>query len=226
MQKKYYFWLAGLVIVGIIVYLIVSKTNSSHRSDEMEAVTCPNKPIYRYKYPSEMYPLIIRDYTTNFNITSGVLNHIAGDSAGDLSVGVDVRNSARALRDTLNQDNILFESALRAYFFESNIDPCNDSLRYMYTAFIKEMAGKVIEMKKFIAEITVKPPATSAATPVKKDSILAVIDTAAGKIDTTAEDMITGKLILVKDARKINNAFTNIKTNFVITSDKKFIRTP
>jgi len=226
MQKKYYILLAVVIIIGIIVYVIVSKTTDPQKADEMEAVTCSGKPIYRYKNPSEMFPVIMRDYTTNFKITSGVLDHLAGDSSGDVSVGVDVRNSARALRDTLNQDNIFFETALRAYFFASNNDPCNDSLRYMYTAFIKDMAGKVIEMKTFIAEVTVKPAATGTETPAKKDSILAVIDTATVKIDTTTKSANAGKLILLKDTRKINNAFKNINTNYTLSRDKKLIRTP
>jgi len=223
MQLKNFIWPVTLIIITAIVYLIVRFNNGSHRADEQEPVKCTAKTVYRYKYPSEMFPVIIHDYSTNFQLTSGVLSNIAGDSTGNVTVGVDVRNTARQLRDTLNQDNIFFEDALKSYFFESNNDPCNEALHLRYAGFIEEMFNKVVQMKQFIAGVTTAPPTT--ANPPKKDSIIAVIDTAKSTVDSTSKTIKTDKLLLLKDEKKINSAFQNIKLNYVISKQAKALKT-
>ena len=220
MQKKYIIIIAivAILVIGGVIYYVVGKTfNGAKRQDEQEAVACTNKTVFRYKYPSEMFPSMIRDYKSNVNVTTGVLDNLIGDTSGGSSVGIDVRNEARSLRDTLNQENIFLENTLRAYFLASNNDPCNDSLRYMYTGFIREMTDRVLELRKFVDDITTS---ASGQPDIPKDSIMAVIDTASAKVDTTTKIVKSdpNKVILVRDQRKINFALENLKRTRSISS--------
>lgn len=213
MEKKYYFIIAGIIIVGALIYFLNRQVISPPQQDEQMAVKCGNKTVFRYKYPSKIFPVIINDYSSNLNIVSGLLNSIASDSSGSSSVSTEAKNSARQLRDTLNQDNIFFENTLKAYFLASNNDPCNDSLRYMYTAYIKEMTEKVIQMKQFLAQVTT-PAENSSATPLPNDSVLAVVDTAKGKIDSSSKTLSPNKLIVKKDYIKLNSAIDRFQDNY------------
>ncbi|MEO6845506.1 MAG: hypothetical protein ABI184_10045 [Ginsengibacter sp.] len=220
MEKKYYFIIAAIVIVGALIYLLNSQVISPPQQDEQMAVKCGNKTVFRYKYPSKIFPVIINDYATNFNIVSGVLNRLASDSSGNSSVSTEAKNNARQLRDTLDQDNIFFENSLKAYFLASNDDPCNDSLRYMYTAYIKEMTEKVIQLKQFVAQVSTPAGNTSAAAP-PEDSVLAVVDTAKGKIDTISKNIAENKIVIKKDYGKLSSAISQFQNNYNTVELKK-----
>lgn len=221
MEKKYYFIIAAIIIVGGLIYFLNREIISPPQEDEQTAVKCADKTVFRYKYPSKIFPVIINDYSTNFKIVSDVLNRLATDSSGSSSISTDAKNSARQLRDTLDQDNIFFENNLKAYFLASNDDPCNDSLRYMYTAYIKEMTEKVIQLKQFVGQVSMPPPADLSPTNGKQDSVLAVVDTAKGKVDSSAKNITENKLIIKKDYRKLNSAIDNLKDVYKNTSIKK-----
>ena len=226
MAKKYYFIIAAIVIVGALIYLLSSQVVSPPQQDEQMAVQCGSKTVFRYKYPSKIFPVIISDYSTNFNIVSGVLNHLASDSAGNNSVSMEAKNNVRQLRDTLSQDNIFFENTLKAYFMASNNDPCNDSLRYMYTAYIKEMTEKVIQLKQFVAQITT-PPSNSATGGTGHDSVLAVVDTAKGKVETGgivsggSKDNHLNNIVVRKAYRRLSSAMDHLKKSYTSLELKK-----
>lgn len=222
MSKKSYFIIAAIIIVGALIYLLNRQVIPPPQQDEQMAVQCGSKTVFRYKYPSKIFPVI----TTNFNIVSGVLNHLASDSAGNSSVSLEAKNNARQLRDTLNQDNIFFENTLKAYFMASNNDPCNDSLRYMYTAYIKEMTEKVIQLKQFVSQVATPAPTSSQGT-VNPDSILAVVDTAKGKVGTGgnvadgSKDNHLKSIVVKKDYRNLSSAIDHLQTGYTSFEIKK-----
>ena len=232
MNKKYYFWIAAIVIIAVLVYFLTRTTVAPPQQDEQTAVKCGNKTVFRYRYPSKIFPVLINDYSTNVKLTSGVLDKLIADSSGGSSVSVDVKNSARQLRDTLNQDNIFFENNLKAYFLALNDDPCNDSLRYMYTAYITEMSTKVIQLRQFVAQISSpssvissssSSPSSSSAPPdsnvtnVTKDSVLLTVDTSKKQVNTGAGNINpnnNNQLVVVKDYKKLNLAIDKLQTNY------------
>lgn len=212
MEKKYYFIVAAVVIVGVVIYLLSRQTVSPPQEDEQTPVKCAGKTVFRYKYPSKIFPVLINDYSTSFKIVSGVLGSLISDSSGSGSVSSDVKNTARQLRDTLNQDNIFFENTLKAYFLASNNDPCNDSLRYMYMAYIKEMTEKVIQLKQFVAQVSSPSPGSTATANPPHDSVLVVVDTAKGNVNAGTKNPGINELIIKKDASKLSSAIGNLKT--------------
>lgn len=226
MAKKYYFIIGAIIIVGMLIYFVSRQVVSPLQQDEQMAVECGSKTVFRYKYPSKIFPVIISDYSTNFNIVSEVLSHLASDSAGNNSVSMEAKNNARQLRDTLNQDNIFFENTLKAYFMASNNDPCNDSLRYMYTAYIKEMTEKVIQLKQFVAQIAT-PPSNSATGGTGHDSVLAVVDTAKGKVEAGANVSVGSKdnhlnsIVVKKDYLKLSSAMDHLQKSYTSLELKK-----
>lgn len=221
MNKKYIFAIAGLVIVAILVYFITRNTIKPPQEDEQVAVICANKTVFRYRNPSTIFPVIIRDYSTNFSIATGVLSKLVSDSSGGNAVSTQVRNDAQKLRDDLDQDNIFFENTLKAYFLASNNDPCNDSLRYMYIAYIKEMTEKVISLKQFVNQISSPAPLpgidTAAAAP---NVIVAAIDT--GKNTETKNNNAEGKanLFILKDKTILTNAISTLKIKNEVSNPK------
>ena len=218
MDKKYYFLIAALLIIGAIIYFIVGRTIPSQQ-DEQTEVKCANKTVFRYKYPNKIFPVIINDYSANFKIASGVLNELASDSSGGSSVSTDVKNSAKQLRDTLNQDNIFFENNLKAYFLASNDDPCNDSLRYMYASYIKEMTEKVIQLKQFIAQISA-PVNNTTDRSIPRDSLLVVVDTLKANVDTGTKNVTPDKLIVKRDYKKLDVAIDKLQGEYNISKLK------
>ena len=100
MDKKQYLIIAIVVIVGALIYLLARQTISPPQEDEQTAVKCANKTVFRYKYPSKIFPVLINDYSTNFKIVSGVLSSVVSDSSGSGSVSSEVKNHAMQLRDT------------------------------------------------------------------------------------------------------------------------------
>ena len=214
MARKYYFIVAAIITVAGLIYFLSRQTISPPAEDEQMAVTCANKTVFRYKYPSKIFPVLISDYSTNFRIVSAVLNSLAADSSGGSSVSAEAKNSARQLRDTLNQDNIFFENTLKAYFLASNNDPCNDSLRYMYTAYIREMTEKVIQLKQFVAQVATPPASNNTVGNVTVDSVLAVVDTAKGEVKNNTKSVDFDQLIIKKDYRKINSAIDDLQSGY------------
>ena len=219
MNKKYYIFLAAIIIVAALVYFITRQTISPKADDEQMAVTCSGKTVFRYRNPSEIFPVIIRDYATNFSIASGVLNQLVVDSSGGSSVSTDVKNNAKQLRDQLNQDNIFFENTLKAYFLASNNDPCNDSLRYMYTAYIKEMTEKVIELKQFVNQVSTEVPATSTSEPFPPEEVAAVIDTANNKVTAPAPNL-PGEIVVLKNDIKLNAAMEKLQNKYEVSKTR------
>ncbi|MEO6135358.1 MAG: hypothetical protein ABIP35_09405 [Ginsengibacter sp.] len=212
MNKKYFFAFGGLVIVLILVYFIVRNNISPAQQDEQIAVSCANKTVFRYKNPSTIFPVIIRDYSTNFSIATGVLGKLVSDSSGGNAVSTQVRNDAQKLRDDLDQDNIFFENTLKAYFLASNNDPCNDSLRYMYISYIKEMTEKVIALKQFVKQISSPAPATGVDTATAAPNVIvAAIDTTK-TTDTKGDNSdAKTKVYILKDRLILSNAITTLK---------------
>ena len=76
MEKKYYFIIAAIVIVGTLIYLFNRLIISSPQQDEQMAVKCGSKAVFRYKYPGKIFTVIINDYATNFKIVSGELKKV------------------------------------------------------------------------------------------------------------------------------------------------------
>jgi len=223
-MNKTLYWLLGIVfILGLIYLIIVRIIPSGTKSDSMEAVSCTNKTVYRYKNPEDMFPVITRDYSTNFQIATGVLNKLAGDT-GNSTVSVGVKSEAQQLVETLNQDNIFFQNSLKAYFLESNNDPCNDSLKYLYTSFIKEMTDKQIQLKQFIAQITSSDANTEKVTDTGKNKVLAVVDTSKGKVDTSVHNISPNRLIVLKDYQKLNSAVNTLSNKYKVLNRNNLVR--
>jgi len=148
-----------VIVVAIIIYLLVRPINNHPRVDEQDAVTCGNRTVYRYKYPSEFFPVFAQEYNTQVSLTSDLLKRFS-DSLGPGEIGVEAQNKIIELQDRLNQDNITFSTALRTYFINSNSDPCNDTLRQKFLAFTDEMARRVLDLKSttaMVAEIENTP---------------------------------------------------------------------
>lgn len=220
MSNKTIYWIAGIVVaVAALVYLIVIRVvPSSIVQDNMVEVKCSSKTVYRYKNPDDAFPVITKDYATTLQVASGVLNKLAADT-GTSSLSLGVKSSAQSLVETLDQDNIFFQNTLKAYFIASNNDPCNDSLRYMYTSFIKDMTEKQIQLKQFISQITTQPAqATPGDTGAKK--VLAVVDTAKGNVDTTnaakqsVQNAPADKLVILRNYTKLNTAVSSLRGRY------------
>jgi len=161
---------ATVVIVAIIIYLIVWQ-NKPHRLDEQEKITCGPKTVFRYKYPSEAYPIFARDYNTEVSLTTDVLKRIT-DSVGKTEIGVEAKNKVIELQDKLDQDNITFSTALRTYFLNVNSDPCNDSLRQQFLAFTNEMSRRMLELRSATAQVTTITQKGTSAKPAEDTSIV------------------------------------------------------
>jgi hypothetical protein len=228
-MNKTIVWLAGIIIAALLVYLTVLRVVPSPTpQDDMVAVQCSGKTVYRYKDAATIFPVIIQSYNTSFSAATGVLGKLAGDS-GNTSASADIRSAAQSLMDTLNQDNIFFQNMLKAYFLESNDDPCNDSLRYQYTAFIQQMTDKQIQLKQFIAEATSQPANTGAGSG-QPSKVLAVVDTAKGKVEAatttapTTKQAQPNKLVVVNDYKKLNSAVAMLSKSYrVYTKPKKLM---
>lgn len=218
-MNKTVYWLIGIAIVALLVYLIVIRViPSPNTQDNMVAVKCSSKTVYRYKNPDDAFPVITKDYSTTLQVASGVLNKLAADT-GTSSLSLGVKSNAQSLVETLDQDNIFFQNTLKAYFIASNNDPCNDSLRYMYTSFIQDMTQKEIQLKQFISQITT-PPAQAAPGDTGAKKVLAVVDTAKGNVDTTkaakqsAQVAPADKLIVLRNYQKLNTAVSTLRGRY------------
>ncbi len=154
-----------VIVVAFVIYKIIDG-NREKRMDEQEAVTCGNKQVYRYKFPSEVFPTFTRDYNSAISLTSDVLQKLS-DSLGNTQFDVNAKSKVIELQEKLNQDNITFSTALRSYFMNSNADPCNDTLRQKYLAFTDEMTRRMLELKSVnatVATITKSETAVDTAT--------------------------------------------------------------
>ncbi len=201
-----------VVVVAVIIYLIVRNNSSPVRTDEQEAVTCGSKTVYRYKYPSEAFPVFTRDYNTEVSMTSDVLKRFS-DSLGNAEIGVDAKNKVVELQEKLNQDNITFSTALRSYFINSNSDPCNDTLRQKFLAFTDEMTRRMLELKNTTAQVTnITPKGTETGATSTKGSDAGKGDTANAK----------PKYAIVKDTAAIKKSI--YKLDELLQTNTKFNR--
>ena len=82
----------------------------------------------------------------------------------------------------------------------------------MYTAYIKEMTEKVIQFKQFVAQVSSPASATPATGSAPHDSVLAVVDTAAGKVDPYASKAGENQLVVKKDFKTLSSAIVNLQT--------------
>jgi hypothetical protein len=216
------YWLMIAAVIGVLVYLIVRMTvKPPDGPTGTVAVKCGNNTVYRYSNPDEAFPEMTRDYETSFQLASGVLGKLAGDDSNS-SLSVDAKNTARQLIDTLNQENIFYQTTLKAYFIESNNVPCDDSLRNRYLDFIREMADNELKLKEFMAQVST--PASQAAAPGAGDGkVLAVIDTAKAKVDTGTHNLSpappspqSGALVVMKNTAQLNSAVNLLANKYRI----------
>jgi hypothetical protein len=212
------YWIVILVLlVAFAIFWFVIHPGSSALSSGTVALTCGNKTVYRYTNPDEAFPEFTRDYDANFKVTSGVLGKLVGDTDNS-ALALQVKNIAQALIDTLDQQNIFYQTTLKAYFIESNNDPCNDALRDKYLAFVSEMAKNMMNMKGFINEVTTASNIV-ANTPDTSQKVLVLVDTSKAKVDTTVKDVhgLQGnKLVVMKNYVKLNSAITNLANRYRI----------
>jgi hypothetical protein len=211
MEKKHYFLIILTLIVCTTIYLIVRMVIPQEKEGQ-EEVICGDRKVYRYRDPERMFPVLTRDYSASFELTGSLLNSLSSDSSGTSGTSLDVRNSARELREKLDQDNIFFQNQMKAAFEQTNSDPCNDSLRIWYRQLITEMTERVIQLKQFVAEATAQAgtqPADSSAT-----AGTIVVDTAARKTFETMEKLPEKQLVVVKDRQKLSGALKSLKRDF------------
>ncbi len=142
-----------VLLIGMVIFFIIRQVTSPAAPDEQEQVTCGAKPVFRYKYPSKAFPIVASDYNAEVNFTTNLLDKIV-DSAGEMGIGVNVKNQVRELQEKLNQDNITFTTGMRNYFFSVNSDPCNDTLRIRYASFTEEMSRRMLELRTISAQVT------------------------------------------------------------------------
>ena len=85
----------------------------------------------------------------------------------------------------------------------------------MYIAYIKEMTEKVIQLKQFIAQVST-PSIASPAEDRSNDSVLVVVDTAKGKVNTgvVSETNNPNKIVIKKDYRKLSSAIDQFQTSY------------
>ncbi len=200
------------IAVAVVVYLIVSKVAAPDAPDEQEEVSCSNRTVFRYKYPSKAYPVFANDYNAEVKLTSDVLSRIA-DSLGNLDLGVNVKNQVVELQEKLNQDNITFSTGLRNYFFSVNSDPCNDTLRMRYVAFVEEMSRRMVELRTVTAAVTTVPEQVADTEPAAPADTTAKLPKYQLKKDTAALTASLRKLDNVFEKNKrINNTIVNLRT--------------
>jgi hypothetical protein len=180
--------------------------------DEQEPVTCGSKTVYRYKYPSEFFPLFAQEYNTQVSLTTDLLKRFS-DSIGTDQIGVDAKNEIVDLQEKLNQDNITFSTALRTYFINSNSDPCNDTLRQKFLAFTDEMARRVLDLKN----------TTSLVTEIEKpaDSTKMAPTPSTGSASDTG-NLKLPKYVIVKDTARIKTSI--FRLNQALKSNTSFNR--
>ena len=216
-MKPYYWIILLVLVIAFAIFWFVMHPGTGAPSSGTVAVTCGNKTVYRYTNPDEAFPEFTRDYDANFKVTSGVLGKLAGDTDNS-ALALQVKNIAQALIDTLDQQNIFYQTTLKAYFIESNNDPCNDALRDKYLAFVSEMAKSMMNMKGFINEVTI---ASNAVTNDQDTSqkVLVLVDTSKAKVDTTVKDihgLQRNKLVVMRNYRKLDSAVAKLATKYRI----------
>jgi hypothetical protein len=178
MNQKALITIVVVVLLLVGSYFLIRLIVNPASPDEQELVTCGSgKPVYRYKYPSKAFPVISNEYSLNFALATDVLNKI-NDTTGNATLNLDAKNKVVELQEKLNQDNITFTAALKNYFFSCNADPCNDSLRIRYAIFTEEMSKRMIEYKKFVAQVTyVEHKGSQNTKPITSSDIKLITDT-------------------------------------------------
>lgn len=210
-MKPVHWIVIAVLISALVIYWFTIKPEPEEGTVE---VPCGEGKAYRYKNPDKVFPEFIRSYESGFKVTSGVLNKLVNDSnSGGLSL--DVKNTAESLISTLDQQNIFYQTTLKAYFVESNNNPCDTSLRNRYLHFIEQMSADMMDMRMFITQVTISSSEAAAKTDTTK--VLAVVDTAKAKVDTTIKttgQVQTDQLVVVKNPPKLNTAVNTLATKF------------
>jgi hypothetical protein len=199
------------IAIAIIIYMIVDRTLSPDRIDEQEPVTCGIKKIFRYKYPSEAFPIFARDYNSEVSLTLDVLKRLS-DSLGNAQIGVEAKSKVVELQEKLNNDNITFSTALRFYFINVNSDPCNDTLRQKFLAFTEEMSRRMLELRSATTQVTtIAEKGTATFADNKTDDKTKLFDTAIAK---------TPQYVIVKDSALAQKSIQTLDE--LLQSNKKF----
>lgn len=215
-MKKPIYWLIGVAIFAVLVYMIVIYVVPSP-ADATEAVQCSGKTVYRYKKPDAAFSLVTNNYTISLQMASGVLDNIAKDT-GTSTVGIGVKNDARNLAEQLDQENIFIQNSFKTVFILSNNDPCNDSLRYLCTTFINNMAQQQTQLREFLSQVTASPAETkNTGADTGSKQVLAVIDTSRGVVDSTAKAIQKApadKLVVLRNPPKLNSAVSALANKY------------
>jgi len=204
-------WSAGsLLLISGLVFGITRMNFKvpEDEADAVEEVNCSGKPVFRYKHPSKMFPVITRDYSTNSKVTTDLLNTIISDSSANFSLDVEASNTAKRLREELNQDNIFYENQLKAIFFEVNRKPCDDSLSSLYTSYIRDLTMRTIQLKEFLASVT-RPIADIEDPKDLDDSALVIIDTTKAEVKE-ATHFTSKDLVVMKREATISQALNGL----------------
>jgi hypothetical protein len=211
--KKIILSLVGILLFGGLIGYAVIK-NYNPRDDDDDALMpwdCGNgKKALVYKHPGRMFPVIIRDFSTSFKITTDIINSLLKDSTGSFAVGAETNNKMQRLRRELDQDNIFYENQLKAIFFEVNKRPCDDSLSKEYIAYIKEMSFKVIQMKQFVSDVSKPGVEMKDKNKVSKDPVI-VIDTSKAEVKQlqSTENIKPSELVVLKEYGAIVEAVSS-----------------
>src|ERR1019366_2036888 len=181
-MKPVYWIIIVVLLVAFAIFWFTTHPSGGGTLSGTTAVTCGDKTVFRYNNPDEAFPEFTRDYESNFKVTAGVLGKLVGDT-NNSALALGVKNTAQALIDTLDQQNIFYQTTLKAYFIESNNHPRNETLRDKYLAFISEMATNMLSLKGFISQVTTTQPAANSTDTSQK--LLAVVDTSKSNVDTS-----------------------------------------
>lgn len=91
MKNRRVYFLSGLVIISTVVIILVLKVFQTE-PDETEPFKCMNgKTVFRYKNPSKAFPIVTRDYSASFSVTTDVLKKLV-DSSGTMALSVEAKN--------------------------------------------------------------------------------------------------------------------------------------
>ena len=216
MEKKHYFLIVITLIICVTIYLVIRMV-IPREQETLEEVACGNRVVYRYRDPEKMFPVLTRDYSASFALTGSLLNSLSSDSSGSSGTSLDVRNSARELREKLDQDNIFFQNQMKAAFEQANRDPCNDTLQQWYRQLITEMTDRVIQLKQFVADATVSVGTQAADTAAEPTPGNIVVDTSEKKTFETTDKLPDRQLVVVKNREKLSGALKVLHRDFKST---------
>jgi len=116
--------------------------------------------------------------------------------------------------------NIFYQTTLKAYFIESNNEPCDKELRDRYLAFISQMSERMLNMRNFVENVTTTAAESSKSSDTTK--VLAIVDTAKSKVDTSATTLSNApnnKLLVLKNYQQLDNAVSKLALQYKINAN-------